>query len=79
MSRIHQVQARGVGLGVQEEALDRRIVLEPLDTVTAINGRVADFELLECAREDVEEIAELGEDYGFGAWVVGAEPEDVAC
>ncbi|KFX93480.1 hypothetical protein O988_06795 [Pseudogymnoascus sp. VKM F-3808] len=54
------------------------IGFELLDSAGFVDGRVADAVAGECAAEDDEEVAELGEDDGFGVGVSFAEPEEMS-
>lgn len=75
---VDEVQAGRLRFGVEEEAFGRGIVLEFLDSTGLVDGRVADTVVGECAAEDDEEVAELGEDDGFGEGVGFTEPEKVS-
>ena len=62
---------------MKEEAFGGRVILEFVDPTSLVDGRVADAVVGKCTAEDNEEVAELGEDDGFGIGVCFAEPEEV--
>lgn len=78
MAGVDEVQARGLGFGVEEEAFGGGIVLEFLDSAGFVDARVTDAVVGECVAEDDEEVAVLGEDDGFGEGVCFTEPNKVS-
>lgn len=69
MACVDEVETASVRSGIHEEAFDSGVFLERIDTVLLLERRMSNLVLVESSAEDLEELAELGEDNRLGAWV----------
>ena len=78
MASTDKVEAGRMRFGMKQETFVCRISFEVNDAVTVVELAVYDVVSPKALREDLEEVAVLREDDGFGSWIDFAEVENVA-